>query len=543
MEDRDPRVTAATGAVELGRGPAPGTIIAGKYRVESTLGFGGMGVVIAARHLQLDERVAIKVLRDDVTLDAEHIERFLREAQAAVRLKSEHVARIQDVGTLPDGKPFMVMELLEGLDLGRVLQDQGQLARARAVDLVLEACDAIAEAHSIGIIHRDIKPANLFVTTRRDGTPLLKVLDFGISKAQSTAELSLTQTSSMLGTPAYMSPEQMRSARTADARSDIWSLGTVLYELVEGNPPFEANNFAELCVAVATENPRPMRRAPEIQPVLERALAKSPDDRFPSIAELADALEPFASDAQRARRQVNSIFRLLGKQPPPGRDATPTPTAPHRDSSSALARPQRDATPVRLHTFNHEASTVARPPVAFANRRKRSAWLYAIPILVLAAGAAGAVMVFSDGSHEAAGTGSATLELNATDVASGAAQPDAAAAAATGSNELAGSAATGSNELAGSAAIGTGSAASAVGSDASGSDASGSGAGSAITTDATVRHTPPPPHHTTRLVPHHTTRPPPMHGVTQPPPPPPHGGSTAPPPCDPYANPRGCGPR
>ena len=223
MDDPDTGVTAATDVVELGQGPPRDSIIAGKYRVESTLGFGGMGVVLAARHLQLDERVAIKVLRDDVTVDAEHVARFLREAQAAVRLKSEHVARILDVGTLPDGKPYMVMELLEGLDLGRLLQDQGQLARPLAVDLVLQTCDALAEAHAIGIVHRDIKPTNLFITSRRDGSPLLKVLDFGISKAQSTAELSLTQTSSMLGTPAYMSPEQMRSARNADARSDLWS--------------------------------------------------------------------------------------------------------------------------------------------------------------------------------------------------------------------------------------------------------------------------------------------------------------------------------
>ena len=516
--DRKTGVTAATDVVELGKGPSRDAIIADKYRVETTLGFGGMGVVIAARHLQLDERVAIKLLRDDVTLDAEHVERFIREAQAAVRLKSEHVARIQDVGTLPDGKPFMVMELLEGFDLGRILQDQGQLPREAAVDMVLQACDAIAEAHSIGIIHRDIKPTNLFITHRRDGTPLLKVLDFGISKAQSTAELSLTQTSSMLGTPAYMSPEQMRSARNADARSDIWSLGTVLYELVEGTTPFTAASFAELCIAVATDNPRDMTHAPELQPILARTLAKSADDRFPSIAELAQALEPFASDPQRARRQVTRICRLLGKPVPPGRDATPTPTTPHRDSSAKFARVQ---------TFTDEVSTVARPSELLLRRSRRPAWHYAIPVLVLAAGAAAAVIVATAGTHDEP----STVKMNATPTASIDAAASAGSAMATGSATAAGSA-----DVAGSDA--------AIGSSA-GSSATRSDTGS----DATVQHTAPPPHHTTRPPSHHTTRPPP--------PAPPHGTSSgsaaqsiSPPPaagsgskCDPFANPKGCGPR
>jgi serine/threonine-protein kinase len=458
--------------VELGRGPARDAIIADKYRVESTLGFGGMGVVIAARHLQLDERVAIKLLRDDVQLDADNVERFLREAQAAVRLKSEHVARIQDVGTLPDGKPFMVMELLEGLDLGRLLQDQGQLARPVAVDIVLQACDAIAEAHSIGIIHRDIKPTNLFITQRRDGSPLVKVLDFGISKAQTTAQLSLTQTSSMLGTPAYMSPEQMRSARNAEARSDLWSLGTVLYELVEGSAPFAAASFAELCIAVATDNPRSMTHAPELQPILEIALAKSPDDRFPSIAELALALEPFTSDPTRARRQVARIFRLLGKQPPAGRDATPTPTQPHRDSASQLPRST---------TFSDEAATV-RATSDFATQRRRSAWLYALLVLVLAASSSVAVIVATSGNHDEP----ATVKMNAT-----APVLPAAPAAPAGSASPTGSATT-------------------------------------TTLDATVPHEVPP-----ALPPQqHPTHPPAVHHAPHPLPPQPK--------CDPFAYPKGC---
>jgi serine/threonine-protein kinase len=535
--ERNSGVTAATDVVELGRGPARDAIIADKYRVETTLGFGGMGVVIAARHLQLDERVAIKLLRDDVSLDAEHVERFLREAQAAVRLKSEHVARIQDVGTLPDGKPFMVMELLEGLDLGRILQDQGQLPRPAAVDLVLQACDAIAEAHSIGIVHRDLKPTNLFVTHRRDGSPLLKVLDFGISKAQSTAELSLTQTSSMLGTPAYMSPEQMRSARNADARSDIWSLGTVLYELVEGDTPFSADNFAELCVAVATEAPRAMTNAPELAPILAHALAKSPDDRFPSIAELALALEPFSSDPTRARRQVARIFRVLGKPAPAGRDATPTPT-PRRDATpskptrgsapelqrgstpamakrdSAAELPNRDSAAelARASTFNDETSTVARTLDFAPRRRRHPAWHYVLPVVLLATAAAAAVIVLGAETHDEP----ATVKMNATPPAT----LDAAEVA------------TGSAAIATPAGSDTGSA----GSDA-GSDAATAGSDAASGSDATPPPAPlphPPPHHTPRPVPHHTPRPTATPHTSAP-------AATPPQPkCDPFANPKGC---
>jgi serine/threonine-protein kinase len=287
-----------------------------------------MGLVIKAKNLALDEDVAIKILREDVQLDDDNITRFLREAKNAVRLKSEHVARIRDVGTFDDGRPYMVMELLEGVDLGKALLDLGRVDARHAADLVLQTCDAIAEAHSLGIVHRDIKPTNLFVTKRRDGSDLLKVLDFGISKAQLGPDMSLTQTSSMLGTPAYMSPEQMRSARTADPRSDIWSLGCVLYELVEGNVPFDAESFAELCVMVSLEPHAASQHAPELAPIIDRCLAKSSDARYQNVGELAEALIPFASDPQRAQREVQRIQRMLANAPeyatsPPSRGSSP----------------------------------------------------------------------------------------------------------------------------------------------------------------------------------------------------------------------------
>src|SRR5580765_522197 len=169
----------------------------------------------------------------------------------------------------------MVMEYLEGQDLGKLVEQRGPIAVTWAADMMLQAAEALSEAHSLDIVHRDVKPTNLFVTWRPDGTALVKVLDFGVSKALVGADLRLTNTQSLLGTPAYMSPEQMRSARTVDPRTDIWSLGCVLYEAVEGHAPFEASNFAELCVMVATEDPAPLESAPELGGVLMRCLAKT----------------------------------------------------------------------------------------------------------------------------------------------------------------------------------------------------------------------------------------------------------------------------
>ena len=207
---------------------SPGDVLAGKYRVERVLGVGGMGVVVAARHLQLDERVALKFLREKVIDEPEIVVRFLREARAVAKLRSDHVVRVRDVGNLENGAPYIVMELLEGETLKERVKRDGALPREQAVDYLLQACSAIAEAHSHGIVHRDIKPTNLFLTFRPDGRALVKVFDFGISKqlpthADPDAELGMTATTSMLGSPLYMSPEQMVSARNVDARTDIWS--------------------------------------------------------------------------------------------------------------------------------------------------------------------------------------------------------------------------------------------------------------------------------------------------------------------------------
>jgi eukaryotic-like serine/threonine-protein kinase len=293
-------------------GVGVGEIFLDKFRVDAILGHGGMGVVAACTHLALNERVAIKMLRRDVLDDADAVERFMREAQAASKLKSEYVARVTDVGRSRANVPYMVMEYLYGHDLDELLAERGNLGLPWAVELTLQACDALGEAHSLGIVHRDVKPSNLFVTWRPDGSPLIKVLDFGISKALHSEALRLTQTQSLLGTPAYMSPEQMRSARHVDARTDIWSLGTVLYEMLEGRRPFEAESFSEMCVKVAVDPPGAMTHTPlALQPVVLRCLAKSPEQRYASMAELGRELVPFSHDPHHAQVLADRMARTL----------------------------------------------------------------------------------------------------------------------------------------------------------------------------------------------------------------------------------------
>jgi serine/threonine-protein kinase len=289
-----------------------GEIFLDKFRVDAILGHGGMGVVALCTHLALGELVAIKMLRRDVIDDDEAVERFMREAQAASRLKSEHVARVSDVGRSAANVPYMVMEYLEGHDLEQLLGERCHLGQAWAVELALQACEALAEAHSIGIVHRDVKPSNLFVTWRPDGSALIKVLDFGISKAITGEAMRLTQTQSLLGTPAYMSPEQMRCAREVDARADIWSLGTVLYEMLEGRRPFEAQSFSAMCIKVAVEPPAPMTNIPAgLQQVVLRCLAKPPEERYASMAELGRDLAPFSRDPHQAQILVERMTRTL----------------------------------------------------------------------------------------------------------------------------------------------------------------------------------------------------------------------------------------
>ncbi|MBW2523428.1 MAG: serine/threonine protein kinase, partial [Deltaproteobacteria bacterium] len=298
--------------------PKPGETVAGKFEVEKVLGHGGMGVVVAAKHTQLGNRVAIKYLRTDLVEEPSAMARFLREAKAAVALRGEHVARVQDVGTLESGSPYMVMEYLTGTDLDAVLLEEETLSVEEAVDFVLQACEALAEAHGQGIVHRDLKPGNLCLTQRPDGSPLIKVLDFGIAKAleqDGDQPSNLTQTGTALGTPMYMSPEQIRDAKAVDPRSDIWALGTVLFQLLSGDPPFVADTLPSLCAKIVADPAPPLETVredvpPELGAVIARCLKKEPDERYPDVGALAQALEPFAPE--RAKVHVERVLRIVG---------------------------------------------------------------------------------------------------------------------------------------------------------------------------------------------------------------------------------------
>jgi serine/threonine protein kinase len=323
-----------------------GEIIAGRYRVDRVIGAGGMGVVVSATDTRLGSPVAIKFLHPDALEHAEIVARFAREAKAAVKIKSEHVARVMDVGTLENGAPFMVMEHLEGRDLYAELVEKGRLPVEDVVDFVLQACEALLEAHSLGFVHRDLKPANLFLV-RSHGSPLVKVLDFGISKLNSMVGVTgssgaVTRTASILGSPLYMSPEQMDSARNVDLRTDIWALGVICYELLAGRPPFSGESIPQLCIAVLSQTPPSLRAGgrpdvpPELESVIMRCLEKDRERRFSSISELALALARFAPPRSRISiERISSAAGVAASSPGSGRGAAVrdrSPSGAMRDS-------------------------------------------------------------------------------------------------------------------------------------------------------------------------------------------------------------------
>ena len=293
---------------------AVGEVIAGKYRVERVIGSGGMGMVVAAWHVQLDQLVAVKLLHSETAGSGDATERFRREARAAARIRCEHVARVIDVGIWTGGIPYIVMEYLDGNDLAAELAARGPLPPEECVDYIMQAIEALAEAHAVGIVHRDLKPGNLFLAQRPDGTRLLKVLDFGISKHNTAGEAALTRTSSLIGSPLYMSPEQMRSARTVDARADIWSIGAILFELLSGRTPFGGETVIEACTAILNDElPSLSALRPEVPPHLEsvvrRCLEKDRNNRYPSIGDLATDLANFSP---ASRIHAERALRVLG---------------------------------------------------------------------------------------------------------------------------------------------------------------------------------------------------------------------------------------
>lgn len=371
-----------------------GAVLHGKYRIEQVLGRGGMGVVTRALHLDLDKPVALKLLRRDVLQNQNAVERFRREARAMGQLRSEHVCQVFDVGMLDDGTHYMVMEYLEGKDLGLILREQERLAPGFAVDLALQACEALAEAHALGLVHRDIKPSNCFLTCGTDGAPLLKVLDFGIAKALGETDDGITTSQSIIGSPSYMSPEQMRSSKHVDVRADIWALGVVLYELVSGRRPFQGDSFAGLCLAVTTAPMLPLDDVvlPDgLAEIITRCLEKQPDQRIGSMAELSAALAPYAGTSAQGERSSVRTARILERasSPPlaqPGTGATFTggrrrdlnPKPPRAAGHAPGLEPGLE--PTDTASAQRPTSTTGRttrplPPRPRPGRRPRRRWL------------------------------------------------------------------------------------------------------------------------------------------------------------------------
>lgn len=276
-----------------------GSTVGGKYRLGRLLGEGGMGEVYEAQHAVIGRRFAIKFLHAHLTRNAELMERFQREAQAAGALENENIAAAVDFGMADDGAPFLVMEFLEGEDLSRLLARAGTLSTPRAVNIVIQACRGLLAAHDRQIVHRDLKPENLFICRRNDGSDLVKVLDFGIAKLRDRD--GVTRSGATMGTPAYMSPEQARGARDVDYRTDIYALGVILYELLSGAKPHPGTSYNEIIFHIMTEAPKPLASLGPVPPglcaVVERAMLREASARFPSLVELVDALAPFADHA------------------------------------------------------------------------------------------------------------------------------------------------------------------------------------------------------------------------------------------------------
>ncbi len=390
-----------------------GEIVAGKFCVERVIATGGVGVVVAARHLQLGETVALKFLLPQTDRDATDVARFVREAQSAVKLKNEHVARVLDVGSLEDGSPFMVMEYLDGQDLDNVLRHNGPLGIEDAVGYLLQACEAIAEAHHLGIVHRDIKPSNFFLARRHDGAPLIKVLDFGIAKARAEMEqdLSLTKTRTVLGSPVYMSPEQIRSAKSVDHRSDLWSLGVTLYELLTDQLPFDGDSITGVAAAVSTDPIAPIRSVrPEIPiglaSVVERCLEKKPADRYQSVAELAEDLVPYGPES--ARYSLTRIRGVLGMKS----------SESGRHDQVSLVDTNTGLGPGRTLTAGGRSTAETLQAAPMPSHKRRSL-VYAGVLLIVAVG----VLLMARGNPQANATSASQAAPNAS------AAPSAVAAA------------------------------------------------------------------------------------------------------------------
>jgi serine/threonine-protein kinase len=299
---------------------APGTVLGRRYRIDDLIAEGGMGIVYRGWHILLEQVIAIKVMRSEHAHHPRAVARFLSEARAMAQLRGIHAVRVLDIASIQGGPPYMVLEYLDGRDLRSLLDEDGPLPVAQAIDYLLQTCEGLAEAHALGMVHRDLKPENLFLIRLPDDTEVIKIIDFGISK-RADGDRCQTLGGQSLGSPGYMSPQQMASPDRVDARADIWSLGVLLFELLTGIMPFGSGSIPQVCYRVLCQEPDSLRSLRkdlprELENVLGRCLSKLADERYANVQELAEALTPFASEpgAESARR-VGRIFGTFARQP------------------------------------------------------------------------------------------------------------------------------------------------------------------------------------------------------------------------------------
>ena len=368
--------------------PSSGAMIAGKYLLGEVIGVGGMGVVLAGEHVELQQPVAVKLLLPRVALYPGARDRFVREARAAARIPGEHAVRILDVGTTEDGVAYMTMERLEGSDLSALLQQRGQLPATEAVDFVLQAIEGVSAAHAVGVVHRDLKPSNLLLLDQPDGSLYVKVADFGIAKAlKSDLAVDRPEDTSdgwMLGSPAYMSPEQMGGGGV-DARSDMWALGVIIYECLTGRLPFPGRSVAELIINMSVgrfdppSNVRPTLPI-ELDAWFVRALGKLKEQRFPRVEEMAQSfraaivgrpVRQLPRLAQRCAGFVGLAIAIFALRPAPSDALLDHPASPIVEAAPIVA-PRSEQPRRRRRSRSRRRPAIPRPRRRQRQRRARA---------------------------------------------------------------------------------------------------------------------------------------------------------------------------
>jgi serine/threonine-protein kinase len=327
--------------------PKLGLLLLGRYRIVQKLGEGGMGAVYEGQHELIGKRLAIKCLHAQFATNPEIVERFYREAQSATAVGNEHIIEVTDVGTFDDGAPFIVMEFLEGIELAKLIEQEGSLSISRLVHIVTQVCGALSAAHARGIVHRDMKPENIYLIRRGADSDFVKVLDFGVSKVRDASDSmgahALTRTGMAIGTPYYMPPEQAQGVRDLDHRADIYAVGVILYQGLTGHLPFDAESYPALLLKIVSERPAPLRvfrnDLPEaLESLVLKAMARDRSDRFQTTQELADALQRFSvlqtmpPESMSRRSAVSAIPQttpfVTAHDQPMTREPSSLPTAP-----------------------------------------------------------------------------------------------------------------------------------------------------------------------------------------------------------------------